>query len=142
MYLYKESEIVNELSLEERKYLRGTNININNDINIILSEIKEYIDNKNNDNESKIILKSIYDKLLKIDMDKYIKVLFIVPPYTDTVLYHAISTIDDIKTGDYVLINKNDRKDEGTVREIGYYKENSLSYYPDEMFEVTDIINE
>jgi len=143
MYLYKESDILDEFTKEEANLLRNSNININSDICELKKEIS-YLINKEKDINIKNMYEDILNKILKLEDNidnKYTRVIFVEPDYTSSVIDYCISDLNDFKIGDEVLYKRKYDDMEGIIKEVGYYKEYNLPKHQDELYAIKEITN-
>ena len=74
MYLYKESEILNELTKEEPDYIRSTNININTDIVEFIDQLTDHFQMQGLDDidtsPKLLFIEGIIDKIIDLDLNK------------------------------------------------------------------------
>ena len=145
MYLYKESEILNELTKEEADYIRSTNININTDIVEFIDQLTVHFQMQGLDdidtNPKLWFIEGIIDKIVNLDLSKYVRVIFIEPNYSSSVIDYCISDLNDFKIGDEVLYKRKYDDMEGIVKEVGYYKEYNLPKHQDELYTIKEITN-
>lgn len=145
MYLYKESEILNELTKEEADYIRSTNININTDIVEFLDQLTNYFQMQGLDdidtNPKLKFIECIIDKIVNLDLSEYVRVIFVEPNYSSSVIDYCISDLNDFKIGDEVLYKRKYDDMEGIVKEVGYYKEYNLPKHQDELYTIKEITN-
>lgn len=139
MYLIKESDIIKEFDSEEQEFIRKSNININSSLEELRSEVFSLLNKENTDSNTLLTLKKILFKIDNVDLSKYVKIAFIQPPYSDSVLYEAISDTDKVRIGDCVIIKRKDSLEEGIVSEIGYYKEHMLPVSYDNLYEIVEV---
>lgn len=145
MYLYKESEILNELTKEEADYIRSTNININTDIVEFIDQLINHFQMQCLDdidtNPKLWFIEGIIDKIVDLDLSKYVRVIFVEPNYSSSVIDYCISDLNDFKIGDEVLYKRKYDDMEGIVKEVGYYKEYNLPKHQDELYTIKEITN-
>lgn len=145
MYLYKESEILNELTKEEADYIRSTNININTDIVEFEDQLTDHFQMQGLDdidtNPKLWFIEGIIDKIVDLDLSKYVRVIFVEPNYSSSVIDYCISDLNDFKIGDEVLYKRKYDVMEGIVKEVGYYKEYNLPKHQDELYTIKEITN-
>ena len=145
MYLYKESEILNELTKEEADYIRSTNININTDIVEFIDQLINHFQMQCLDdidtNPKLSFIEGIIDKIVDLDLSKYVRVIFVEPNYSSSVIDYCISDLNDFKIGDEVLYKRKYDDMEGIVKEVGYYKEYNLPKHQDELYTIKEITN-
>ena len=145
MYLYKESEILNELTKEEADYIRSTNININTDIVEFIDQLTNHFQMQGLDdidtNPKLKFIEGIIDKIVDLDLSKYVRVIFVEPNYSSSVIDYCISDLNDFKIGDEVLYKRKYDDMEGIVKEVGYYKEYNLPKHQDELYTIKEITN-
>ena len=143
MYLYKESDILDEFTKEEANLLRNSNININSDICELKKEIS-YLINKEKDIDIKSMYEDILNKILKLEDNidnKYTRVIFVEPFYTSSVIDYCISDLNDFLIGDEVFYKRKYDEVEGIVKEVGYYKDYNLPKHQDELYTIKEITN-
>ena len=145
MYLYKESEILNELTKDEADYIRSTNININTDIVEFIDQLTDHFQMQGLDDTDTYpklkFMEGIIDKILDLDLSKYVRVIFVEPNYSISVIDYCISDLNDFKIGDEVLYKRKYVDMEGIVKEVGYYKEYNLPKHQDELYSIKEITN-
>lgn len=145
MNLYKESEILNELTKEEADYIRSTNININTDIVEFIDQLTDHFQMQGLDdidtNPKLSFIEGIIDKIVDLDLGKYVRVIFVEPNYSSSVIDYCISDLNDFKIGDEVLYKRKYDDMEGIVKEVGYYKEYNLPKHQDELYTIKEITN-
>ena len=145
MYLYKESEILNELTKEEADYIRSTNININTDIVEFIDQLTNHFQMQGLDdidtNPKLKFIEGIIDKIVDLDLSKYVRVIFVEPNYSSSVIDYCISDLNDFKIGDEVFYKRKYDDMEGIVKEVGYYKEYNLPKHQDELYTIKEITN-
>ena len=145
MYLYKESEILNELTKEEADYIRSTNININIDIVEFIDQLTDHFQKQGLDdidtNPELWFIEGIINKIVDLDLSKYVRVIFVEPNYSSSVIDYCISDLNDFKIGDEVLYKRKYDDMEGIVKEVGYYKEYNLPKHQDELYTIKEITN-
>ena len=145
MYLYKESEILNELTKDEADYIRSTNININTDIVEFIDQLTDHFQMQGLDDTDTYpklkFMEGIIDKILDLDLSKYVRVIFVEPNYSISVIDYCISDLNDFKIGDEVLYKRKYVDMEGIVKEVGYYKEYNLPKHQDELYTIKEITN-
>lgn len=145
MYLYKESEILNELTKEEADYIRSTNININTDIVEFIDQLTDHFQLQGLDdidsNPKLWFIEGIIDKIVDLDLSKYVRVIFVEPNYSSSVIDYCISDLNDFKIGDEVLYKRKYDDMEGIVKEVGYYKDYNLPKHQDELYTIKEITN-
>lgn len=143
MYLYKESDILDEFTIEEANLLRNSNININSDICELKKEIS-YLINNEKDIDIKNMYEDILNKILKLELEdnidnKYTRVIFVEPDYTSSVIDYCISDLNDFEIGDEVFYKRKYDEVEGIVKEVGYYKDYNLPKHQDELYVIKEI---
>ena len=145
MYLYKESEILSELTKQEADYIRSTNININTDKVEFIDQLTEHFQMQGLDdidtNPKLSFIEGIIDKITNLDLSKYVRVIFVEPNYSSSVIDYCISDLNDFKIGDEVLYKRKYDDMEGIVKEVGYYKEYNLPKHQDELYTIKEITN-
>ena len=148
MYLYKETEILNELTKEEADYIRSTNININTDILEFIDQLTDHFQMQGSDdidtNPKLWFIEGIIDKIVELEdtiENKYTRVIFVEPNYSSSVIDYCISDLNDFKIGDEVLYKRKYDNVEGIVKEVGYYKEYNLPKHQDELYTIKEITN-
>ena len=143
MYLYKESEILNELTKEEADYIRSTNININTDVVEFEEQLTNHFQMQGLDdidtNPKLWFIEGIIDKIVDLDISKYVRVIFVEPNYSSSVIDYCISDLNDFEIGDEVLYKRKYDDMEGIVKEVGYYKEYNLPKHQDELYTIKEI---
>lgn len=140
MYVYKESEIIKELSGEGIVYLKTTNINVNTDIVELIEQLNFHLRDEVVDDDSKRIVEEIIRDLNNINLKKYYRVIFVEPDFSDSAIISALSNIKDFRIGDEVVVKTKNEDIDGIVREVAYFKEENLQYPPDIMYEITEIV--
>lgn len=141
MYLYKESDILDAFTKEETNLLRNSNININSDICELEKEVSNLI-TKEEDTSIQNMYKDILDKIIKLKDtidNKYTRVIFVEPDYTESVIDYCISDLNDFEIGDEVSYKRKYDDMEGIVKEVGYYKDYNLPKHQDELYVVKEI---
>ncbi|MBR5662784.1 MAG: hypothetical protein IKX00_03940 [Bacilli bacterium] len=141
MYLYKESDILDEFTKEEANLLRNSDININSDICELKKEIS-YLVNKEKDIDIKNMYEDILNKIIKLEDNidnKYTRVIFVEPDYTSSVIDYCISDLNDFLIGDEVFYKRKYDAVEGIVKEVGYYKDYNLPKHQDELYVIKEI---
>ena len=143
MYLYKESEILNELTKEEADYIRSTNININTDIVEFIDQLTDHFQMQGLDdidtNPKLWFIEGIIDKIVDLDLSKYVRVIFVEPNYSSSVIDYCISDLNDFEIGDEVTYKRKYDDMEGIVKEVGYYKDYNLPKHKDELYIINEI---
>lgn len=139
MYCYKETELLKELPINDANFLRISDINVNTDIVELLEQLELLMQKNGIETESGKIVKNIIDELNKINLKKYYRVIFVEPDFSDAVIISALSDLNDFRVGDEVVVITKNNEVEGIVREVAYYKEQSLEYSPDIMYVVNEI---
>ena len=140
MYLYKESDILNELPLCDANFIRNSDININTDIVELIEQLEDLMQKNGIETESGMILEGIVDKLSTVNVDKkYYRIIFVEPDFSDGVSLYAMSDINDFQIGDEVVIKTRNDEVDGIVREVAYYTKEHLPSPPEDMYSVTEI---
>lgn len=143
MYLYKESDVLDEFTKEEANLLRNSTININSDICELEKEVSNLI-TKEEDASIQNMYKDILDKIIKLKDtidNKYARVIFVEPDYTESVIDYCISDLNDFEIGDEVFYKRKYDDMEGIVKKVGYYKEYNLPKHQDELYTIKEIAN-
>ena len=145
MYLYKESEILNELTKEEADYIRSTNININADIVEFIEQLTNHFQMQGLDdtdtNHKLSFIEGIINKIVDLDLSKYVRVIFVEHNYSSSVIDYCVSDLNDFKIGDEVSYKRKYDDIEGIVKEVGYYNEYNLPKHQDELYTIKEITN-
>ncbi len=140
MYLYKESEILNELPIDEANFIRNTDININTDIVELIEQLEVLMQRAGIETESGQIIEDIIDKLTKVNIDKkYYRIIFVEDYFSNDAIYFATSSLNDFQIGDDVLLERGKQEVEGFVREVGYYIKTNLPSSLNEMYSIKEI---
>ena len=140
MYLYKESEILNELPIDEANFIRNNNININTDIVELIEQLEVLMQRAGIETESGQIIEDIIDKLTKVNIDKkYYRIIFVEDYFSNDAIYFATSSLNDFQIGDDVLLERGKQEVEGFVREVGYYIKTNLPSSLNEMYSIKEI---
>ena len=140
MYLYKESEILNELPIDEANFIRNTDININTDIVELIEQLEDLMQRVGIETESGKIIEDILDKLTKVSVDrKYYRIIFVEEYYSDDAIYFATSSLNNLQIGDDVLLKRGKQEVEGFVKEVAYYTKANLPLPLDEMYYIKEI---
>lgn len=140
MYLYKESEILNELPIDEANFIRNTDININTDVVELIEQLEYLMQKVGIETESGQIIEDIIDKLTKVNIDKkYYRIIFVEDYFSNDAIYFATSSLNDFQIGDDVLLERGKQEVEGFVREVGYYIKTNLPSSLNEMYSIKEI---
>lgn len=140
MYLYKESEILNELPIDEANFIRNTDININTDVVELIEQLEYLMQKVGIETESGQIIEDIIDKLTKVNIDKkYYRIIFVEDYFSNDAIYFATSSLNDFQIGDDVLLERGKQEVEGFVREVGYYIKANLPSSLNEMYSIKEI---
>lgn len=140
MYLYKESEILNELPIDEANFIRNTDININTDVVELIEQLEYLMQKVGIETESGQIIEDIIDKLTKVNIDKkYYRIIFVEDYFSNDAIYFATSSLNDFQIGDDVLLERGKQEVEGFVREVGYYIKDNLPSSLNEMYSIKEI---
>ena len=140
MYIYKESDILNELPEYDANFIRNTDININTDIVQLIEQLEDLMQENGIESESGLIIEGIIDKLTTIDVDKkYYRLIFVELDFTEDKILYAKSSLNDFQIGDEVVVKTKNQEFEGIVREVAYYTKNHLPSAIDNMYQVTEI---
>lgn len=140
MYLYKESEILNELPIDEANFIRNTDININTDVVELIEQLEYLMQKVGIETESGQIIEDIIDKLTKVNIDKkYYRIIFVEDYFSNEGVYYATSNLNNFQIGDDVLLERKNRETEGFVREVAYYTKDNLPFPPNEMYSIKKI---
>lgn len=132
MYINKESELIEILSKEEIDYIRDTNININTDIVELLDQLEDLMQKKGIETKEGLIVESIIDKLSTIYVDNYYRIIFVKDNLNN--IYYCISKLNNFEIGQEVLIEKDNTKVIGIVKEVAYYKKENLPILEEELY--------
>lgn len=139
MYCYKETELLKELPIADANFLRNSNINVNTDIVELIEQLENLMQENGVETESGKIVENIIDELNDIDLNKYYRVIFVEPDFSDSAIISALSDLNDFQIGDEVVVETKNGEVEGIVREVAYFKEKSLEYSPDVMYVINEI---
>ena len=134
MYIYKESEIINVLSKEEINYIRNTNINIQTDIVELIEQLENLMQKKGIETKEGLIVEHIIDKLSTIYVDNYYRIIYVNDNSNN--IYYCISKLNDFEIGQKVLIEKDNKKINGIVKEVAYYKKENLPILEDKLYSI------
>lgn len=142
MYIYKESDILNEFTKEEANLLRNSNININSDICELESDVSDLMIYEGLDTEIGKVYGHILDKILELEdtIDKkYTRVIFVESDFSDSVIDYCISDLNDFEIGDEVFYKRKYDEMEGIVREVAYYTKEHLPLPENDMCTIIEI---
>lgn len=139
MYIYKESELLNELPISDANFIRNTDINVNTDIVEFIEQLESLMQEEGINSESGQILENIISNLSIVNYDKYYRIIFVESDFSNDTIYYAMSNINDFQIGDEALLEKNNHKIEGIVREVAYYTKKNLPSPLNDFYSIKEI---